>query len=90
MPSKKTKNTSDSAQIYIGPSIPGTMLQRYAVFRGPLHKGITQLAEEVPAVKRLIVNVKEMAANEAKLADKTSVQHQMYVAVINHIKGVKL
>lgn len=90
MPSKKTKKNTQNAQVYIGPSIPSTMLQRYSVFRGELHSSIDEVAKKVPAVKRLIVNVNEMASIERKLADKTSVQHQAFVEIINHIKGVKL
>lgn len=88
MPSKNKKQKQET-RIYIGPSIPGTALKRYTVFRGELHGSINELAEKVPAVKRLIVNVNEMANIERKLGDKTSVQHQMFAQVLNHIKGVK-
>lgn len=84
MQSKKT----DDAKIYLGPSIPGTILNRYAIFRGELHHSIGQLCEQVPAIKRLIVGVSVMAEHEKKLGDKTSVQHSSFVSVLNHIKGV--
>jgi hypothetical protein len=89
MPYSSKKN-NDQAVIYIGPSVPGHMLQRYAVFRGDLHSSINEFAAKVPAVKRLIVNVNEMAAAELKLADKSSVYYQMFAEVLKHIKEVKL
>lgn len=86
MPSKKDTNV---AQIYMGPSIRGTILERYKVFRGDLPSSIEEVAKKVPAVKRLIVNVNELASVERKLADKTSVQYRAFADVINYIKGVK-
>lgn len=75
-------------KIYIGPDVPGTLLQRYTVFRGEYHDSVTRLCEQVPAIGRLIVGVEEMAERERKLADKTSVEAQSFAKVINHIKGV--
>lgn len=76
-------------KIYMGPSIRGTILERYKVFRGELPSSIEEIAKKVPAIKRLIVNVNELASVEQKLADKTSVQYRAYADVINFIKGVK-
>lgn len=81
-------DTNQSSKIYIGPDIPGTMLQRYTVFRGEWHESVKALSAQLPAVKRLIVGVEEMAEREQKLADKTSVEAHSFAEVINHIKGV--
>tara|TARA_Y100001001_G_scaffold59284_1_gene56100 strand:- start:11763 stop:12020 length:258 start_codon:yes stop_codon:yes gene_type:complete len=80
--------TNQTAKIYIGPDVPGTLLQRYTVFRGDFHESVERLCVQFPAIKRLIVGVEEMAEREQKLADKTSVEAHSFAEVINHIKGV--
>lgn len=79
---------NQTSKIYIGPDIPGTILHRYTVFRGEIHESVHQLCAQIPALKRLIVGVDEMADRERALADKTSVEAHSFAEVINHIKGV--
>ena len=89
MPAKKNaQNKNPGTTIYLGPTIPGTLLQRHRVFRGELHSSILLLAEKVPAIKRLIVDVKEAANAEKKLGDRTSVLYNAFAEVTNHIKEV--
>ncbi len=92
MSSKRTRSKkrteAPTSQIYLGPTIPGSLLIRYTVFRGELHKSIVELADNVPAVKRLIVDTKEMANVENQIGDKTTVYAQAFANVANHIKEV--
>lgn len=88
MKSKRNKKSEPNTRIYLGPSIPGTGLERYKVLKGELHESINQLAKSVPAVKRLIVDTKEMANIERKLGDKTTVYAHSFAEIANHVKEV--
>lgn len=77
---------SQNSRVYIGPDIPGTLLTRYTVFRGELHSSVEHICAKLPAVKRLLVGVEEMAERESKLGVKTSVEALSFAEVINHIK----
>lgn len=74
------------SRVYLGPTIPGTGLERYKVFKGELHNSVTQLADKIPAIKRLIVDTKELADIEQKIGDKTTVFAHAFAEIINHIK----
>ena len=92
MPSKKrsqkTNIESPKPVIYLGPTVPGTSLERYKVFKGGLPENIKQIADKIPAVKRLIVDTKEMAEIERKIGDKTTVFAHAFAEIINHNKEV--
>lgn len=86
--SKKKPVLKPKSLVYLGPTIPGTSLERYKVFKGELHSSVTQLAAQVPAVRRLIVDTKEMANIERKIGDKTTVYAHAFAEIINHNKEV--
>jgi len=52
--------------IYIGPNLPGGRLSQFTVFRGGLPVYLTDLLEQQPSIKDLIVPVAETAAMQAK------------------------
>lgn len=85
-PVKKTAKLNPKAVIYLGPSVPGTGLERYKVFKGELNSNIIELTNKIPAIKRLIVDTKELANVEQKIGDKTTVFAHAFAEIINHIK----
>ncbi|OBZ08254.1 hypothetical protein A7975_27375 [Bacillus sp. FJAT-26390] len=63
----KTEKTEPVEQlIYIGPNLPGGRLSQYTVFRGGLPVYLSDLLEQQPSIKELIVPVAETAATQAK------------------------
>ena len=65
--------------IYVGPNVPGGILQRFQVFRGEIPPYCKSLIEKIPEIKELFVpvenleeirrKIKESGTNEARLFD---------------------
>lgn len=80
------------ATIYTGPALPGGQLARYTVFReGKMMPHIQALADECPALKKMIVPVSRLAETERKLSDSSSVEAGRFAEINKHFrnKGVK-
>lgn len=92
MPRAKTSKTPEAQEttIYIGPSLPSGQLARYTVFRnGNALPHVSQLIEQCPAMKALIVPVSKLAEKERKLKDSASVESSRFAEINKHYKGAK-
>ena len=68
--------------IYIGPNVPGGMLQRYQVFRGGIPEHVKQIVEKCPAVKSLFVPVDGFAAAEQEISIAGSANNALFKEVL--------
>ena len=68
--------------IYIGPNVPGGMLQRYQVFRGGIPEHVKQIVEKCPAVKSLFVPVDGFAAAEQEISKAGSANNALFKEVL--------
>ena len=64
--------------IYIGPNVPGGMLQRYQVFRGGKPEHLKDLFEKCPALHGLFVQVTDLAVAEKALGTAGTVENTLY------------
>ena len=64
--------------IYIGPNVPGGMLQRYQVFRGGKPEHLKDLFEKCPALQGLFVQVTDLAVAEKALGMAGTVENTLY------------
>lgn len=96
---KKTSEMSTAAEIkenkpvsliYVGPSIPGGVLNRFTVFRGgkPLH--LATVFKECPEMERLFVPTADLADVLTKVERTGTPYNAWYSQVLAYIrKGVK-
>ena len=68
--------------IYIGPNVPGGMLQRYQVFRGGIPEHVKQIVEKCPAVKSLFVPVDGFAAAEQEISRAGSANNALFKEIL--------
>ena len=68
--------------IYIGPNVPGGMLQRYQVFRGGIPEHVKQIVEKCPAVKSMFVPVDGFAAAEQEIFKAGSAHNALFKEVL--------
>ena len=68
--------------IYIGPNVPGGMLQRYQVFRGGIPEHVKQIVEKCPAVKSLFVPVDGFAAAEQEISKAGSANNALFKEIL--------
>ena len=64
--------------IYIGPNVPGGMLQRYQVFRGGRPEHLKDLFEKCPTLQGLFVQVTDLAVAEKALGEAGTVENTLY------------
>ena len=64
--------------IYIGPNVPGGMLQRYQVFRGGKPEHLKDLFEKCPELQGLFVQVTDLAVAEKALGEAGTVENTLY------------
>ena len=64
--------------IYIGPNVPGGMLQRYQVFRGGRPEHLKGLFEKCPTLQGLFVQVTDLAVAEKALGEAGTVENTLY------------
>ena len=72
--------------IYIGPNLPGGLLQRYTVFKGGIPLHITQITEKCPALQGLFVPVENFATAEQSLSAIGSAGNSLFSQVLDYIK----
>lgn len=75
---------------YVGPNIPGGILQRYQVFKGGLPPYCKGLFEKVPEIKELFVPVTELENVRRKIEESgTNEARLFYIVQQATAKGVK-
>jgi hypothetical protein len=76
--------------VYVGPNVPGGILQRFQVFKGGLPPHCKDLLEKVPEIKELFVPVEGLEAMRRKIGEPgTNEARLFYVVQKNLAKGVK-
>jgi len=75
--------------IYIGPNLPGGVLQRYTVFKGGIPLHIAETTEKCPAIKGLFVPVNQLSNAEQSLKTAGTVENTLFNAVVDHVRGGK-
>jgi len=74
--------------MYVGPTIVGEIKQ-YSVYKNGLPKNVSKLAEQVPAIKHLLVQTGHITEARKQINEKGSVLNVMYNKVLDYIKGGK-
>ena len=64
--------------IYVGPNVPGGVLQRYQVFRGGKPEHLKDLFEKCPALQGLFVPVIDLTVAEKALGIAGTVENTLY------------
>jgi hypothetical protein len=75
---------------YVGPNVPGGILQRFQVFKGGLPPYCKDLFERVPEIKELFVPVEALEATRKKIEEPGTNEARIFYAVQKKLaKGVK-
>ena len=77
-----------SQQMYIGPSIPGTVKEG-TVFYGGLPEKLAGLAGEMPYINSLVVPVDRITEAAQALKEQGSVEDVSYNRVLKYVEGVR-
>ena len=72
--------------IYIGPNLPGGILQRYTVFKGGLPLHVKEIIEKCPAIKGLFVLIENLATAELSLSTIGSAVNALFGQVGDYLK----
>ena len=75
--------------IYVGPNVPGGILQRYQVFKGGLPPYCEDLFKKVPEIKELFVPVEGLEAVRQKIEESGTNEARLFYVVQSKLKGVK-
>ena len=67
--------------VYVGPNIPGGILQRFQVFKGGLPPHAKGLIEQVPEVGELFVPVKDLESMRCRIEDPGTNEARLFYAV---------
>lgn len=67
--------------VYVGPNIPGGILQRFQVFKGGLPPHAKGLIEQVPEIGELFVPVKDLESMRRKIEDPGTNEARLFYAV---------
>lgn len=93
MPKKSLATDSKEPErlIYVGPSIPGGILQQYTVYKGGMPVHINGLVDKCPVLKQLFVPVDNMAGFVQAASQKGTRENIFYQQAIDFIKtgGIK-
>lgn len=82
------KKAEKKTQVYCGPDIPG-IVKQFDVFTDGLPERLTQLADEIPSIRTLIVPVKDVAETRTELQTQGSAKHNIFMKAKKEIeKGV--
>ena len=82
--------TKPARLIYVGPNVPGGILQRYQVFKGGLPPYCGSLFEKVPEIKELFIPVEGLEAIRKKIQEPgTNEARLFHIAQKKLAKGVK-
>lgn len=79
--SPQINSASPIRLIYVGPNIPGGILQRFQVFKGGLPPHAKGLIEQVPEVKDLFVPVTELEDARRKIEEPGTNEARLFYAV---------
>lgn len=92
---RKAKEVASSEQkeklptvMYVGPSITG-VLKQYVIYKNGIPQRISQLADEIPAVKHLLVPIEHITEAKKQINVAGSALNVMYNKVLVYIKGGK-
>jgi hypothetical protein len=76
--------------VYVGPNVPGGILQRFQVFKGGLPPHCKDLFEKVPEIKELFVPVEGLETTRKKIDDPSTNEARLFYLVQKKLtKGVK-
>ena len=79
-----------SRVIYVGPNIPGGVLQRFQVFKGGLPPYCEDLIKKVPEIKGLFIPVEGLEATRRKIEEPGTNEARLFYAAQTALnKGVK-
>jgi hypothetical protein len=79
-----------SRLVYVGPNVPGGILQRFQVFKGGFPPHCKDLFAKVPEIKELFVPVEGLEAMRKKIEEPgTNEARLFYVVQKTLAKGVK-
>ncbi|MBQ9090937.1 MAG: hypothetical protein IJY52_01540 [Anaerotignum sp.] len=82
------KKAEKKTLVYCGPDIP-RVVKQYSVFTDGLPDRLTQIADEIPSIRALIVPVKDVAATRIELQTQGSAKHNIFMKAKKEIeKGV--
>ena len=66
-PKTEKKTAKPERLVYVGPNIPGGILQRFQVYKGGIPPHCLELVEKIPEIRQLFVPVGELPAVRDKL-----------------------
>jgi hypothetical protein len=76
--------------VYVGPNIPGGILQRFQVFKGGYPPHCKDLFEKIPEIKELFVPVEGLEAMRRKTEEPGTNEARIFYVVQKAVaKGVK-
>jgi hypothetical protein len=76
--------------VYVGPNVPGGILQRFQVFKGGLPPYCKDLFEKAPEIKELFVPVEGLEATRKKIDEPGTNEARLFYVVRQKLsKGVK-
>lgn len=68
----------EKTRVYCGPEIPGVAKQ-YTVYSDGLPESLEQMAKKIPAIRALIVPVKDLAETRKELQRQGSAMHNIFI-----------
>ena len=75
---------------YVGPNVPGGILQRFQVFKGGLPPHCKELFKKIPEIKELFVPVEGLEAARRKTEEPGTNEARLFYAARKELaKGVK-
>ena len=88
--SRQTHVAPPTRLVYVGPNIPGGILQRFQVFKGGLPPHAKELFDKVPEVRELFVPVRDLESMRRKIEEPGTNEARLFYAVQQATaKGVK-
>jgi hypothetical protein len=76
--------------VYVGPNVPGGVLQRFQVFKGGFPPHCESLFKKVPEIKKLFVTVEELETARRKIGEPGTNEARLFYVVQKKLaKGVK-
>ena len=94
MPTKPESGPSSGEKtarlVYVGPNVPGGILQRFQVFKGGLPPYCKDLFGKIPEIKELFVPVEGLEALRRKIEESGTNEARLFYIVSQKLaKGVK-
>ena len=63
---------------YVGPNVPGGILQRFQVFKGGIPPYCKDLLEKIPEIKELFVPVEDLEAVRQKIEESGTNEARLF------------